>query len=249
LWNVLGARILSASGRQLFIIDKFRNTGKPLLEILADPESIFIKGLEKFERRTLYANIVNDRSAVYYTTGISKSNPFENLDKITVPYVEGYEDVVIDISTAITPKESDEPKPTIYGRFVESSRTTINRLPFIMGMILFLPFAVLAFLVNSMVQSLRSNQRIPRDIYRVPLLINNMREAVEDVYENLNNAQSSEYLIDGIEEAAGDEESSHASMTKEHEVASVQSVDGSAVCNPRQTSSLHNKVPIAPRMT
>jgi hypothetical protein len=45
-----------------------------LLEILADPESIFIKGLAKFERRTLYTNIVNDRSAVYYTTGISKTD-------------------------------------------------------------------------------------------------------------------------------------------------------------------------------
>jgi hypothetical protein len=52
--------------------DNFRDTGKPLLEVLADPESIFIKGLVKFERRTLYTNIVNDRSAVYYTTGISK---------------------------------------------------------------------------------------------------------------------------------------------------------------------------------
>jgi Putative serine esterase (DUF676) len=44
------------------------------LEVLADPESIFIKGLAQFERRTLYANIVNDRSAVYYTTGISKTD-------------------------------------------------------------------------------------------------------------------------------------------------------------------------------
>lgn len=53
-WNVLGARTLSASGRQLFTIDKFRDTERPLLEVLADPESIFIKGLAKFERRTLY---------------------------------------------------------------------------------------------------------------------------------------------------------------------------------------------------
>lgn len=29
LWNVLGARTLSMSGRQLFMIDSFRETGKP----------------------------------------------------------------------------------------------------------------------------------------------------------------------------------------------------------------------------
>ena len=56
-WNVFGARTLSASGRQLFTIDRFRETGRPLLEVLADTSSIFIKGLAKFERRTLYASV------------------------------------------------------------------------------------------------------------------------------------------------------------------------------------------------
>ncbi|KAG7129083.1 Lipid droplet phospholipase 1 like protein [Verticillium longisporum] len=32
VWNVLGARTLSMSGRQLFTIDKFRDTGRPLLQ-------------------------------------------------------------------------------------------------------------------------------------------------------------------------------------------------------------------------
>ena len=73
VWNVLGARTLCKSGRQLFGIDKFRDTGRPILAVLADPNSIFMSGLAKFKRRTLYSNIVNDRSAVYYTTGIAKS--------------------------------------------------------------------------------------------------------------------------------------------------------------------------------
>lgn len=42
MWNVLGARTVSMSGSQLFMVDSFRDTGKPLLGILADPESIFI---------------------------------------------------------------------------------------------------------------------------------------------------------------------------------------------------------------
>lgn len=67
-------------------------------------------------------------------------------------------------------------------------------------------------MINSGVQSLRSNRRIklhekglagiqPGN-YRVPL-ITDMRGAVEDVYENLNSAQSNEYLVDGTEEEDG----------------------------------------------
>lgn len=59
--NVLGARTLSASGRQLFTIDNFRGTGRPLLSALADRESAFYKGLQLFAHKTLYANVVNDR--------------------------------------------------------------------------------------------------------------------------------------------------------------------------------------------
>jgi hypothetical protein len=87
-----------------------------------------------------------------------------------------------------------------------------------MAMVIFIPFGVVAFLINSGVQSLRSNRRIrlhesglagiqPGN-YRVPLLITGMREAVEDVYENLNSAQSNEYLVAGTEEEAASEPNS-----------------------------------------
>jgi pimeloyl-ACP methyl ester carboxylesterase len=66
LWNVLGARTLSTSGRQLFTIDNFRNTNRPLLSVLADPDSIFIHALARFRNRSLYANIINDRTALVH---------------------------------------------------------------------------------------------------------------------------------------------------------------------------------------
>ena len=85
-------------------------------------------------------------------------------------------------------------------------------------MVLFIPLGIVAFFINSGVQSIRSSRRIKLhekglggvspELYRVPL-ITNMREAVEDVYENLNSAQHHEYLVDGTEEEeeAGDEAS------------------------------------------
>ncbi|KUJ13304.1 DUF676-domain-containing protein [Mollisia scopiformis] len=229
VWNVLGARTLSASGRQLFTIDNFRDTGKPLLEVLGDQESIFIKGLlrlllelqgclAKFERRTLYTNIINDRSAVYYTTGISKTDPFTDLDKLKLNYLKGYEDVILDPASPVASTQPEQPDETYYGTLIRNSQTTIGRLPFLIAMVFFIPFGVVAFLINSGVQSLRSNRRIrlhesglagiqPGN-YRVPLLITGMREAVEDVYENLNSAQSNEYLVAGTEEEAASEPAS-----------------------------------------
>ncbi len=89
LWNVLGARTLSVSGRQLFTIDSFRDTGRPLLSVLADSDSIFIAALSKFRNRVLYSNIVNDRSAVYYTTAISRIDPFTKPDEVKLNYLKG----------------------------------------------------------------------------------------------------------------------------------------------------------------
>lgn len=215
VWNVFGARLLSASGRQLFIIDNFRDTGKPLLEVLAEPDSIFVKGLALFERRTLYTNIVNDRSAVYYTTGISKTDPYTNLEKIKVNYAKGYEDVVLDRERPFEPADPEEMDISFYGTLLRSSQTTIGRLPLIFAMMIFIPIGLVVFIVNSGVQSLRSNRRIklheqglagiqPGN-YRVPLLIKGMREAVEDAYENLNSTQSNEYLVPGTEEETAEE--------------------------------------------
>lgn len=143
-------------------------------------------------------------------------DPFTNLDNVKLNYVPGYSDVILDPQTPVEPLEPKETEPSFYETFVRSSQTTVGRLPFLMAMIFFIPFGVLAFLINSGVQSLRSKRRIrlyekglagiePGN-YRVPLLITGMREAVEDVYENLNSAQSHEYLVAGTEEEAHHED-------------------------------------------
>lgn len=198
------------SGRQLFIIDKFRDTGRPLLAVLADPESIFVKGLALFKRRTLYANIVNDRSAVYYTTGISKTDPFTNIDRIKMNYLMGTENVLVDDENPTAAKEPIESSPVWYSRAIADARTMINRIPFLIAMCIFIPIGTFAFLINAGVQTFASSRRIRLheagqagievSSYRMPLLLTEMRGAVEDVYENLNSAQSNEYLVSGSEE-------------------------------------------------
>ena len=198
-WNVLGPRILSESGRQLFTVDNFRDTGRPLLAILADPKSIFMSGLAKFKRRTLYSNIVNDRTAIYYTTSISKTDPYTNLAEVKVNYASGYEDVILDLVNPVSPHPS-APKPTLAAK----ARGWIANTPLILALTAVLPVAAVAFLAASLVQSARSSKRIRLHEkglagvntaeYRVPLLIKELRSAVEDVYENLNSSQGQEYL-------------------------------------------------------
>ncbi|KIH88056.1 hypothetical protein SPBR_07152 [Sporothrix brasiliensis 5110] len=102
VFNAIGSRTISVSGRQLFGIDSFRDTGRPLLTILADPESIFMAGLRRFGRHTLYANIVNDHSAVYYTTALSKTDPFAevaaaggDIEDLPLHFVPGYDQTIM----------------------------------------------------------------------------------------------------------------------------------------------------------
>ncbi|XXH03639.1 hypothetical protein Hte_010044 [Hypoxylon texense] len=202
IWNVLGARTLSKSGRQLFTIDNYRETGRPLLAVLADPESIFIAGLKRFKRRTLYANAVNDRSAVYYTTGISKTDPFVNPSRVKPNYLKGYEDVILDPLNPVSPITTKS--SMTMAEFATNSMGYLRNAPLMLALAVFIPIGVIAFLFNSMVQTLRSERRIKMhesglagikiENYRLPIWIKDIRGTVEDVYENLNTWQGESYL-------------------------------------------------------
>lgn len=209
IWNVLGARTLSTSGRQLFTVDKFRDTGRPLLAVLADPESIFIHALGLFQRRALYTNVVNDRSAVYYTTGISRIDPYTALDKIKMNYLKGYDEVILDPDNPVE-RAPEEELPTFYQRINNSSRNIVRRAPIIVALSLLIPVAVSFFLANSVWQTVRSRRRIQLHeedndghgfgVYRIPYIVQNMRVGLEDAFENVNSAQKQDYLPEGSEE-------------------------------------------------
>lgn len=203
VWNVLGARTLSASGRQLFAIDEFRDTGRPILTVLADPDAIFIQALAQFKNRSLYANVVNDRTVTYYTAGISPTDPFIKPDEVEINYVPGYQNVIIDSSNPVSPKEQDR-TPALVERLTASTRTVFTRLPLFAFLVAFIPIGTTLFLCNAAVQSFRSQQRIrlheagsagiEAGRYRIPLMLNAARKEAEDMYENVNNGQEQEYL-------------------------------------------------------
>lgn len=224
VWNVLGARTLSMSGRQLFTIDQFRDTGRPLLAVLADPESIFIKALKSFKNRSLYANIVNDRTVVYYTAGISQTDPFKDLDAVQLNYLSGYDSVIVDGENPISPKDPAAPL-ALAQRLTQSTHNFFKALPFAAFLIIFIPIGSSIFFANTAIQSVRSRQRIQLhesgnagpdfSKYRIPF--NEMRKEVEDMFENVNNTQSQAYLPAGSEQLASPTQPRR--MTRTHSIS------------------------------
>ncbi|KAH8695565.1 putative lipase/serine esterase [Talaromyces proteolyticus] len=214
IWNILGARTVSMSGRQMFMIDDFRGTGQPLLSLLADPNSIFMRGLAKFRHRTAYANIVNDRSTVFYTTAMSKVHPFPDPENTNFNYVKGYEPVIIDPDTHVLPHLQQQPSVLEEMSYLSYARkqlrTFLNVAPFYVFIAVFIPIGSVLFLLNSVVQNQLSQKRIrlyeagKTDLlpgrYRVPLIVQDVRGAVEDVFENVNASQGNEYLSERDEE-------------------------------------------------
>lgn len=226
VWNALGARTLSESGRQLFVVDSFRDDGRPLLAVMTDPKSIFMTGLRKFKRPTLYCNIVNDRSVVYYSAAISKTDPYTDPDTLNVNFLDGFEDVILDPKLPFDAKPKVQQPSTSTDTLVKWTK----RVPMILTLTFLIPIGIVGFLCNSAYQTARSASRIKLhekgeggidvDRYRVPLLIKEMRGEVEQVFETLNAAQGQQYLR-AEDESSGGEETDQRRIIKRERRMSV----------------------------
>lgn len=201
--NFLGSRTLSTSGRQLFTIDTFRDTSRPILSVLADPGSIFMLALAQFSHRVLYANIINDRSAPYYTTSISATDPYTNLDAISINYLPDYAPNIIDPGDPVHLKPL-EIQPPLFTRLANSSQSLLTKVPVFALFSILIPIGSVVFLINSGVQQVRSQKRIRLHeegkagvglgSYRIPLMVGNARSALEGAFENVNARQGQQYL-------------------------------------------------------
>ncbi|KAF3927445.1 hypothetical protein ABW21_db0207776 [Orbilia brochopaga] len=213
IWNVIGARTLSASGRQLFTIDQFRGSERPLLAVLADKELVFWKALATFKNRVLYANIINDRSTTFFTSGISRFDPYTDLDVVDYKYLPGYGNVLLDDDAGVKlrpPVEETTPAVTKSGG--RTIRDFIRDLPFVALYALMVPIGLCFFLVNAGIQTYASSKRIRthgRAIkYHVPLMGNEVQEAVDSVIDSINQAQVPDHLPADVDAEGGNSTSS-----------------------------------------
>ncbi|PFH51814.1 hypothetical protein AMATHDRAFT_58312 [Amanita thiersii Skay4041] len=100
LMSRLGPKLLSRTGEQFYCVDRWSPRGRPLLEVMADPERAFYKGLSLFQHIRIYANAVNDITVPYVTAAIETQDPFSDhenngitikLDPTYEPRIEIYE--------------------------------------------------------------------------------------------------------------------------------------------------------------
>ncbi|KAJ5643816.1 uncharacterized protein N7484_006323 [Penicillium longicatenatum] len=250
IWNGLGPRLVSISGQQLFMVDSFRDTGRPLLSILADPESIFIQGLKRFQNRSVYGNVVNDRTTAFYTTLFTKTNPFRDLEKININYVEGYEQVIVDPDEFLLPLNAKEPEDRASETW-KQTKDFVHNMPFYLLILLLLPPASTIFCINAAIQTFRSQKRIRLHVegkngalfgkYKVPLLVQDMQHVMDEVLENASARQEPAYLSGSDVEASDSLEKTTGRGSKPIEFDS----DSSAVC---QSPPIGHDVPKSPKL-
>lgn len=239
VFNFLGSRTLSTSGRQLFTIDTFRDTNRPILSVLADPRSIFMLALAQFSHRVLYANIINDRSAPYYTTSISATDPYTNLDAVSINYLPDYAPNIIDPVDPVHLKPP-EIQPPFFARIASSSQSLLTSVPVFALLSVMIPVGSVVFLINSGIQQVRSQKRIRLHeegkagiglgSYRNPLLVENARSAMEGAFENMNARQGQQYLPgtasdENLEPEVSDQAQRNGHAEKNYQAASRTSLD------------------------
>nr|GAT45193.1 predicted protein [Mycena chlorophos] len=127
--GVIGPRMLSRTGEQFFCADKWLK-GRPLLEVMADPDQIFYQGLAAFQTIRIYANAVNDTTVPYVTAAIEVHDPFvsREVTGLEIEIDEKYSPRVASIRLPDVPP-TPTPKPTVLSPKWFKSFTNIKRPP------------------------------------------------------------------------------------------------------------------------
>jgi hypothetical protein len=197
------------------MIDKFRGTSRPLLSVLADKDSVFYKGLALFQNRVLYANIVNDRTTTWYTSSISRTDPFANLAEVRINHLPGYDPVILDSENPVQPApppQKNEAQQLPMSHLLGQRGKSVAKLPVVLIYALLVPVGIIVFLGNSLLQTalslrrirLHSNREESHDYASLPLLAEEIQEAADSVFEEMHHELvEPDHLPPGSEEQGG----------------------------------------------
>lgn len=158
-----------------------------------------------FPNKVLYANAVNDSSTNFYTSGISRFDPFADMSSVSVNYVPGYSPIVVDPDSPVSPPTKGEKGLPVSYRVAKATTGVANDLPIMLVYSLVLPIGVVVFLLNALVQTFSSKRRIrlhsndeSLDYHGLPLLI---QEAAEGIIEDIHHEMSPQHLPAGSEDS------------------------------------------------
>lgn len=133
LAQYIGPKLLSRTGEQFYATDKWSASGRPLLEVMADPDRVFYQALSNFAHLQIYANAVNDTTVPYPTAAIEPGDPFVDhaTSGIEIEFDEQYEPVIKSWRKPEIPPEREQ---------VPLSRRVLNKLTFTLPPPLQFPF-------------------------------------------------------------------------------------------------------------
>ncbi|KAJ3976455.1 putative serine esterase-domain-containing protein [Lentinula raphanica] len=96
LAHKLGPRLLSRTGEQFYLQDTNTSSGRPLLDIMSDPELPFYRSLTMFKQVRIFANAVNDLTVPYVTAAMEEEDPFVDWEEtgLKVEYHPRYRPII-----------------------------------------------------------------------------------------------------------------------------------------------------------
>jgi len=187
------------------MIDRFRKTGRPLLEVLTDPNLVFMDGLRLFRRRSIYANIVNEIDTIFYTTGISKADPFEHLQETNLNYIQGYEPTIVDWAKQPEYRPPLLHQPSLLQRLdsADLKRSLVYIMTLLLGLLLSGPLLIIQAYLSirssrRIIQHKRGRSQIRINDYRIPLLVDGIQRQADHLYESLNSALPTQHLPESV---------------------------------------------------
>ncbi|KAI0343271.1 DUF676-domain-containing protein [Trametopsis cervina] len=122
LFLALGSRLLSRTGEQFYAMDKWSTNGRPLLEVMADPDRFFFQGLALFPHIRFYANVVNDVTVPYLTAAAETEDVFagHEYNGITIELDEQYAPLIKSYTLPAVPASPPPPPKTFSKEWFKS---------------------------------------------------------------------------------------------------------------------------------
>ncbi|KIR51815.1 lipid particle protein [Cryptococcus gattii Ru294] len=116
----IGRRLFSHTGMQLYCMDHETEWGgRNLLEVMADPDGVFISGLRLFPKSMLIANGTRDLTVPYPTASISPIDPFDD---------STYLDIEIDENNIVQSYRRISLEDKTFSKFGSISTSTTQRM-------------------------------------------------------------------------------------------------------------------------
>ncbi|KAH7927847.1 DUF676-domain-containing protein [Leucogyrophana mollusca] len=200
----LAPKLLSRSGEQFYCVDKWSPKGRPLVEVLADPDRIFYQALLLFPNIRIYANAINDRTVPFVTAGISTEDPFGDHEKNGIQIVmhEDYKNLIKAYTIPSSPPPAPAKEPEGWLQTMRNMRPPLPPLfqrPFPLNLviyallpILFPTFVSLAIIRLSIasrksrtrLKTLESASNSEKLIHIIAKLESEIESAMVDLYDD-----------------------------------------------------------------